>query len=62
MVRDVRTKRGKLVGKHDDQKKTFNIKDGSKVTLIKIPSCGLQIYFTTGDGITEAVHIPMETT
>jgi len=60
MIRDIRTKRGKLVGKFDIKANTFNIKNGSKNTKINIPINGLNISYTSGDGVIEEVCIPPE--
>ncbi|GHV33413.1 hypothetical protein FACS18949_07280 [Clostridia bacterium] len=57
-ITDVRTLRGKLVGKLDERTGVLSIKDGGKVTLIEIPPCGLRLKFTSGDGVTEDVTIP----
>ncbi|MDR0858245.1 MAG: hypothetical protein LBN97_04360 [Oscillospiraceae bacterium] len=57
MLKDIRTPRGKLVGKFDQRTNTLSIKDGGKVTLIEIPPSGLRLKFTPGDGITEDVYI-----
>lgn len=54
---DVRTYRGKLIGKYDPQTRSLGIKDGSKVTRIEVPSDGLKLSYTAGDGITEDVYI-----
>jgi hypothetical protein len=58
MLKDIRTSRGKLVGKLDERTGTLSIKDGRKVTLIDMPPNGLRLQFTPGDGVTEAVFIP----
>ena len=55
---DIRTARGKLVGKLDETASNFSIKDGNKITLIEIPPGGLTLRFTPGDGVTEEVYIP----
>lgn len=54
---DVRTNRGKLIGKYDLQTQSFGIKDGSKVTRIEVPPDGLKLSYTAGDGIIEEVYI-----
>ena len=61
MLKDIRTPRGKLVGKLDERTSTLSIKDGNKVTLIEIPPNGLRLQFTPGDGVTEEVYIPPTT-
>jgi hypothetical protein len=58
MNKDIRTPRGKLVGKLDEGTGSLSIKDGGKVTLIEIPPSGLRLRFTPGDGVTEEVFIP----
>jgi len=55
---DIRTPRGKLVGKFDEAIGLFSIKDGNKVTQITVPASGLKLSFTTGDGVTEEICIP----
>lgn len=55
---DVRTPKGKLVGKLDEQTGFLQIKDGIKTTLIEIPVTGLKISFSSGNGTTEKVYIP----
>ena len=57
MVRDIRTPRGKLIGKLDERTGIFSIKDGSKVTQIVVPHNALKLSYTPGDGITEEVYI-----
>ena len=57
-MKDIRTGRGKLVGKLDERTSIFSIKGGGKVTLIEIPPQGLRLKFTSGDGVTEEVYIP----
>ncbi|GHU94910.1 hypothetical protein FACS18949_01460 [Clostridia bacterium] len=57
MLKDIRTPRGKLVGKLDERTSTLSIKDGSKVTLIEIPPNGLRLLFSPGDGVTEEIYI-----
>ena len=57
MERDVRTPRGKLIGKFDEKTSVLSIKDGNKVTQIIIPPEGLKLSYTPGDGITEDVYI-----
>jgi hypothetical protein len=57
MTREIRTDRGKLIGKFDEQTSSFIIKDGNKVTKIIIPPEGLKLIYTPGDGITEEVYI-----
>jgi hypothetical protein len=57
MITDIRTPRGKLVGKLDERTGVLSIKDGGKVTLIEIPPCGLRLKFTPGDGVSEDVTI-----
>jgi len=54
----IRTGRGKFVGTLNEQTGIFSIKDGKKMTHIKVPADGLTIYYTPGDGITEKVFIP----
>ena len=58
MLKEIRTARGKLVGKLDERTGVLSIKDGGKVTFIEIPPCGLRLTFTSGDGVTEKVRIP----
>jgi len=58
MVVDVRTPRGKLIGKFDGRTSVLSIKDGNKITQIVIPPDGLKLSFSPGDGITEDVYIP----
>lgn len=55
---DVRTPKGKLVGKLDEPINTLQIKDGDKTTLIEIPAEGLNIRFVSGNGSVEDVYIP----
>jgi hypothetical protein len=55
---EIRTKRGKLIGVFDENKELFCIKDRNKEMVIKIPSCGLRLQFTPGDGKYEEVYIP----
>ena len=57
MERDIRTPRGKLIGKFDERTSILSIKDGNKVTQIIIPPDGLKLSFTPGDGITEDIYI-----
>ncbi|MBS3948717.1 MAG: hypothetical protein KGZ57_10585 [Dethiobacter sp.] len=54
---DVRTPKGKLVGKLDEPINTLQIKDGDKTTLIEIPAEGLNIRFVSGIGSVEDVCI-----
>ena len=56
--KEIRTERGKLIGKFDERTSVFSIKDGNKITQIAIPPDGLKLSFTPGDGITEDVYIP----
>jgi hypothetical protein len=58
IMKEIRTPRGKLVGKLNERTGALSIKDGSKVTLIEIPPGGLRLQFTAGDGVTEEVFIP----
>ena len=55
---EIRTPNGKLVGTVDEQTGTLHIKDGKKTTVIEIPSTGLSIRFSSGNGAPEAVYIP----
>ena len=55
--KDIRTERGKLVGKLEEQTGIFSIKDGVKLTLIEVPLQGLHLKFTPGDGVMEEVYI-----
>ena len=57
MARDIRTPRGKLIGKFDERTGVLSIKDGNKITQIVIPHNGLKLSHTPGDGITEEVYI-----
>lgn len=54
---DVRTPKGKLVGKLDERTNTLQIKDSAKTTLIEIPAEGLNIRFVSGKGSVEDVYI-----
>jgi hypothetical protein len=56
-MKDIRTPRGKLVGKFDERTSTLSIKDGGKVTQIEIPPGGLRLRYSPGDGVTEDVYI-----
>jgi hypothetical protein len=58
MEADVRTMRGKLVGRINKQTNSLSIKDGAKTTQILIPPNGLRLVYTAGDGISEEVFIP----
>lgn len=60
MKKDIRTKRGKLIGKLDELTGILSIKDGNKITSIEIPPNGLNLSYTIGDGITEEIHIEFE--
>lgn len=60
MKKDVRTKCGKLIGKLDVLTGILSIKDGNKTTSIEIPPNGLNLSYTTGNGITEEFHIEFE--
>ena len=55
---DIRTQRGRLIGRIDKRANTFSIKDGGKVTMIEIPPDGLRLRFASGDGVNERVYIP----
>ena len=54
---DIRTPRGKLVGKYDEKANIFIIKDGNKITQIEVPSEGLRLRYSSGDGVVEDVYI-----
>ena len=58
-MKEIRTSRGKLIGKLDERTSIFSIKDGSKVTQIVIPSDGLKLIYTPGDGVAEEVYISL---
>ena len=58
MAIGIRTRRGKLVGTFNERANILNIKDGKKITQIKIPSNGLQLNYTSGDGVIEKIYIP----
>ena len=58
MVKDIRTSRGKLVGRLNEQTGILSIKNGKKVVQIKIPPNGLRLIYTPGDGISEDIYIP----
>ena len=58
MTREIRTSRGKLIGKLDESTGVLIIKDGKKITKYQIPPNGLRISHSPGDGITEEVYIP----
>ena len=49
MVLDVRTPRGKLIGKLCEHKSVLSIKNGKKVTQIKIPPGGLTLSHAPGE-------------
>jgi hypothetical protein len=57
-MKEIRTKRNKLVGKLDERASIFSIKDGGKLTLIEMPPQGLRIWHTSNDGVTEEILIP----
>lgn len=57
MSREVRTKKGRLVGKIDEQKSILSIKDGSKFMQIEVPQSGIRLWFTSNDGLTEEIFI-----
>jgi len=57
MTREIRTPRGKLIGKFVERTSVLSIKDGNKITQIAIPPDGLKLSFTPGDGITEEIYI-----
>ena len=57
MIQEIRTKRGKLVGRFNEQTRILSIKDGNKVTEIEIPTSGLKLSYTPGDGIVEEIVI-----
>jgi sporulation protein YlmC with PRC-barrel domain len=57
MLTEIRTAKGKLIGKIDETAGTLNIKNGHMLTLIKIPLNGMVLFIDPGDGITEEVHI-----
>ena len=56
-MKDIRTPRGKLVGKLDEATGVFCIKDGNKVTQILIPTEGLKLIYSQGDGVTDEIYI-----
>jgi len=58
MVKDIRTSRGKFVGKLNEQTGILSIKNGKKVIQINIPPNGLRLIYTSGDGISEGIYIP----
>lgn len=57
-MNDVRTLKGKLIGKIDEKTGTLQIKDGIKTTMIKIPATGLKLSFDSGKGVIEEIYIP----
>jgi hypothetical protein len=57
-MREVRTEKGKLVGKLDERTGKLHIKNGRKITVFDIPATGLRIYFSAGIGRFEEVFIP----
>lgn len=57
MHEEIRTPRGKLIGTLDERTSVLTIKDGKKLTQIKIPPSGLSILHTFSDGVTEEVFI-----
>jgi hypothetical protein len=42
-MKEIRTPRGKLVGKLNERTGALSIKDGGKMTLIEIPPSGLRL-------------------
>jgi len=56
VIEEVRTKKGRLVGKLNVEESSFEIKDGKRITRIEIPPCGLRLHYSHG-GITEKIHI-----
>jgi hypothetical protein len=58
MQKDVRTHRGKLIGKLDARTGCLSIKDVNKQTMIVIPQDGLYLKYSPGDGVIEEVYIP----
>ena len=62
MTKDIRTPRGKLVGKLDERVSILCIKEGNKVTQIEIPPSGLKLSYSPGDGVTEEIYIPVTQT
>ena len=58
MQQEIRTPRGKLIGTFDERTSILSIKDGKKLTQIKVPSIGLALIHTFSDGVTEEVNIP----
>jgi len=55
--KEIRTPRGKLIGTFDDGTSILTIKDGKKLTQIKVPPSGLSLIHTFSDGVTEEVSI-----
>jgi len=55
--KEIRTPRGKLIGTFDDGTSILTIKDGKKLTQIKVPPTGLSLIHTFSDGVTEEVSI-----
>jgi hypothetical protein len=58
MVMDIRTQKGKLVGKFDKRTSLLSIKDGNKITQIIVPTEGLRLIHTVSNGVAEEVYIP----
>jgi len=61
MLKEIRTKRNKLIGVFNEQTRILCIKDRNKETSIEVPLCGLRLQFTLGDGKVEDVYIPPKT-
>jgi hypothetical protein len=57
MGKEIRTGRGKLIGTLDERANVLTIRDGRKITRIKIPTTGLHLSHTFSDGVTEGVFI-----
>jgi len=51
MPNEVRTLRGRLIGTFDEQTGALSIKDGKKLTQIRIPPSGLYLSHTFSDGV-----------
>jgi hypothetical protein len=60
MTRDIRTPRGKLIGKFNENTGVLCIINGNKETKIVIPPDGLRLCHSPGDGITEEVYILLQ--
>ena len=57
MGKEIRTTKGTLLGKFDEGTSILTIKNGNKIISIVVPTEGLNIYFDTGNEITDNFYV-----